>query len=350
VSTPLHVAITGHRGYLGAHLVARCRARGFRVLGLDTGLYDVPGTPPRVAADAESRRDVRDVVAADLAGAEVVIHAAALSSDALGQAFPGAIRDVNVAGTARVADAAREAGVRRLLVVSTAGLYAPGPDPCDEASPVAGVTAYRASKADAEAEALARASDAFRVQVLRLPTLYGDSPALRLDLVVNVLVHRACRGQALTLHGDGSQWRPLGHVRDLADLLARAAGASFDAPAPAVCNACTDAMNHRVADVVARVAAAFPGLAVEAHPAPPGGGESWRVGSHRLSAWMPDAAFPTGLDDAIAELRARFAACPPAGAPLEAAWRAPFLAAATASGRLGADLRTVPLASPGGFV
>lgn len=346
MSTPLHVVVTGHRGYLGAHLVEQCRRRGWRVLGLDTGLYDVPGTPPRVLPDAESARDVRDVVAGDLAGADVVIHAAALSNDALGQRFPDAVRDVNVAGTARVADAARDAGARRFLLVSTAGLYVPGPDPRDESSPVGGVTAYRASKQDAESEALGRATGTFGVQALRLPTLFGDSPALRLDLVVNVLVHRACRGEPLALHGDGAQWRPLGHVRDLASLLADAAAAPPGRPSPAVCNLCRPDGNHRIADVVARVAAAFPGIDVQRQPAPPGGGESWQVASAVLPDWMPGARFPTGLDAAIAELRARFDAAPLVAPASEAALRAPWLAAAVASGRRGADLRALALASP----
>mgnify|MGYP000889828952 CR=1 FL=1 len=349
MNPPGTVLVTGSRGYLGSCLVPECRARGWRTAGLDCGLYDAEGGPALPEPDVEMRLDVRDVAAGDLRGVGVVLHAAAYSTDPLGEAFPDAAREVNVAGTARLADAARDAGVSRFVLVSTAGAYAPAGDAwSDESSPMEGVTVYRRSKIAAEAEVLARRGPGFEVLVVRLPTLYGDAPSLRLDLAVNGLVRRAVAGGPLELHGDGRQWRPLGHVRDVARLLADAAVAPLDRLDGPVVNACTEAMNHRVAEMVLRVARAFPGIEVVRRPPGPGGGASFRVRSVRLPVLLPAFAPSFTLDDAIVELRRRWESGPPRGEALEACTRAPFLARRIAAGRLDANGRHVVLASPEG--
>src|SRR5213592_3504610 len=214
----MRVLVTGHHGYIGSVLAPCLATAGHDVAGYDTQLYrgcdfveDRGTTPGRIA-------DLRDVTAENLDGFDAVVHYAALSNDPLGDLDAGLTEDVNRDGTLRLAEAARDAGVRRFVFASSCSMYgAAGTDEAlDEQAPLRPLTPYAESKVEAEKGLFALAGPDFAPVSMRNATVFGVSPRLRLDIVLNNLAAWAHTTGRIRLLSDGMAWRPLVHVEDVA--------------------------------------------------------------------------------------------------------------------------------------
>ncbi|MBF0448667.1 MAG: NAD(P)-dependent oxidoreductase [Magnetococcales bacterium] len=213
----MKVLVTGHDGYVGSVLTPMLAERGHDVHGLDSLLYTGCdfGCPPK--AIATRIKDIRDVEKKDLVGFDAVIHLAAISNDPLGDLNPACTESINLHGTIHMAKMARDARVSRFIHASTCSVYgSSGEALLDESAPFNPVTPYGWAKERAE-QALAELATAdFSPTYLRSGTAYGSSPRLRGDLVINNLLGWAVTTGMVRLKSDGSPWRPVVHVSDIA--------------------------------------------------------------------------------------------------------------------------------------
>jgi nucleoside-diphosphate-sugar epimerase len=229
----MRVLLTGCSGYVGAVARGVLEGAGHDVVGLDTALYEHCDLAPLPRApEPEILRDIRDVTRADLDGIDAVVHLAALSNDPLGEFDESLTYAINHEASMRLAELARNAGAERFIFASSCSMYgASGSDaPVDESAPLAPLTAYAQSKVRSEVSLATLESDDFSPIFLRFATAYGVSPRLRLDIVLNNLVGSAVALGAVRLQSDGTAWRPLIHVEDMA----RACVAALEAPREAV--------------------------------------------------------------------------------------------------------------------
>ncbi|WP_158843331.1 DegT/DnrJ/EryC1/StrS family aminotransferase [Saccharothrix deserti] len=212
------IMVTGAGGYLGSVLLPVLLKAGHHVVAVDKFYFgDHPLNRVSGAPGLEIRRcDVRDISAADLVGVDTVISLAAISNDPAGDLAPNWTVEVNQDATIRLAELAADEGVSRFVFASSCSVYGAGGDNVlDESAEQRPLTVYASTKQATENALNELATEKFRVISLRMATLFGVSPRMRLDLVVNRMVSHAVSGKPIQVHG-GGQWRPLLHVRDAA--------------------------------------------------------------------------------------------------------------------------------------
>jgi nucleoside-diphosphate-sugar epimerase len=285
----MRVLVTGHLGYLGSVVVPHLVAAGHEVTGLDTGFFKGCLLGPEPTPVPTVRLDLRDVTAEHCAGMDAVVHLAALCNDPLGNLDPDLTYEINYRATVRLGAAAKAAGVTRFLFSSSCSLYGKGLDdrPLDETAGFAPVTPYGESKIMSESGLAELASDDFSPTFLRNATAYGFSPRLRGDLVVNDLVGHALLAGEVRLLSDGSAWRPLVHVEDIAAAFLVLLEAPREVVHARAYNVGQTTENHLIRDVANLVAEMVPGSAVTFAE---GGGadiRNYRVSCERLADEVP---------------------------------------------------------------
>ena len=305
----MKVLVTGHHGYIGSVLAPVLQGLGHDVAGLDTFYYRGCDFGPDGAAVPSLACDVRDVTAEHLEGFEAIVHLAALSNDPLGDFAPELTYDINLGGTLAIARAARDAGVRRFVFASSCSMYgASGTDALlDESSPLKPLTPYAESKVRAEEQLHELNSPDFCVVSMRNATVYGASPRLRLDIVLNNLAGWAHTTGRIRLLSDGSSWRPMIHVRDLSAVAAELLAAPEETIRGEAFNVGSDAQNYTIrelADVLANVTGCETDIADEATADP----RSYRVDFSKLAAACPSFTFSwdarRGAEELLAAYRA----------------------------------------------
>jgi len=218
----MKVFIIGNEGYIGPLIVERFKKyyNDIWVAGFDIGYFShiVTGQySPEIKIDVQYRGDVRDFSEELLKGFDVVIYLSAISNDPMGEVFEKVTFDVNQNGAVSIAKAAKKMGVHHFIYASSCSVYGTADDkPRIEKSKVNPLTAYAKSKVWTENELEPLASEDFIITCHRFATACGFSPRLRLDLVLNDFVASAITTGRIDILSDGTPWRPLIHVKDMA--------------------------------------------------------------------------------------------------------------------------------------
>jgi nucleoside-diphosphate-sugar epimerase len=214
-----HVLVTGAGGYIGSVLSAALIDQGNTVTAVNRYFFGEETISPLLPSNRLSivRDDIRDLSPKMFEGVDAVFDLAALSNDPAGDLEPALTESINNKGRAHVARCAKAAGVKHYVLSSSCSVYGHGERRAlDERSKPSPITTYARANLRAEEETLALGDEHFICSVLRNATVFGLSPRMRFDLVVNLMTLNAVQKGKIFVLGGGHQWRPLIHVRDVA--------------------------------------------------------------------------------------------------------------------------------------
>lgn len=345
----MKVLITGNMGYVGPmltrHLVARHPS--LQIVGFDSGYFGHALTGdsrlPETRLSQQIFGDIREFPAHLLEGVEAVVHLAAISNDPMGKQFEAVTDAINHEASVRLARLARDAGVRRFVFASSCSVYgAAGPAARKEGDPLNPLTAYARSKVAVEQALQGMERGPMGITCLRFATACGMSDRLRLDLVLNDFVASALTTGKITVLSDGTPWRPLIDVRDMARAIEWAIHRGAEGEGSFLClNAGSDTWNYSVRDLAEAVRRQIPGTSVsinkDAAPDP----RSYRVDFGLFRALAPDHQPQVDLGTSIRLLRDGIASEKSITADFRTSRqvRLQMLNAHIAAGRLDASLR-----------
>lgn len=248
------IVVTGGAGFLGSVMVPMLLEKGYRVRVVDRFFFgaetlrSASGNIELIEAD--TRWCPEDI----FAGAYAVIDLAALSNDPSGELDPARTQDINFKARVRTATLAKKMGAKRYILASSCSVYGFQDSVADESAVPAPITTYAQSSLNAERGALPLSDDTFAVTALRQGTLYGLSPRMRFDLVVNVMALNLHNDGIITVRG-GQQWRPLVHVADSARAFILILEAPHEMVAGEVFNVGGTEHNYVVSDIAEQVRA-----------------------------------------------------------------------------------------------
>jgi nucleoside-diphosphate-sugar epimerase len=217
----MNILLTGAAGYLGSVLVPKLLLRGHHVTGVDIGYFGLGHLRNLRPSIEVVRADLRRVVTDRafcwtlLDGRDCIIHLAAISNDPSAESHPQLTDEVNFRTTVALATAARERGIR-FLFSSSCSVYGEADGELTEDAAVNPLTCYAASKVNSEQALFEMAMRDWQPVVLRNGTLFGYSPRMRFDLVVNIFALYSTLRNEIQVFGDGLQWRPFLAVQDCA--------------------------------------------------------------------------------------------------------------------------------------
>jgi nucleoside-diphosphate-sugar epimerase len=293
-------------------MVRVLRNARYDVVGLDSDLYqgcDFGRVHEQIPA---YNLDLREIEFTDLLSFDAVIHLAALPEETLADRQAGAeygsdqARGMAVASTLRLAECCKRASVSRFLFASSCTVYGRDGKSCgpvfDEQCPASPVTAYAASKLRCEQGLTELADGSFCPVILRNASVYGVSPRLRTDLVVNDFVASAVVNGQVVLSSDGSAWRPLVHVEDVARAYAAVLGASDQTIRGQIFNVARTQGNHRLIDIADAVTELVPQCTRRTTRAV-FDEISYRVDGDKLARTFPELSFRWTIPIGIRQLR-----------------------------------------------
>lgn len=216
------ILVTGGAGYIGSILVNRLLDSGYKVIILDKLMFGVDPLKnflktqkPNLSVIVGDIQNEDDVIRA-IEHADAVIHLAAIVGDPACAADTELAVNVNFNATVRLADMCKARKIRRFVFASTCSVYGVGKqDVLTEESEVNPVSLYAETRLYGERGILSLADRNFQPVLLRLGTIFGLSPRMRFDIIVNYLTQKAIREKEISIFG-GEQWRPLLHVADAA--------------------------------------------------------------------------------------------------------------------------------------
>jgi nucleoside-diphosphate-sugar epimerase len=303
VSKAKRILITGHNGYIGSVMAPLLASAGYDVVGLDTGYFSECSLIPDSRQVPAIRKDLRDLDPTDLEGFDEVIHLGALSNDPIGNLNNAWTEEINYQASVKLAELAKAAGVQRYLFSSSCIMYGSADAlVVTEESPLDPKTEYARSKVKAERAITAMADRSFSPVFIRNGTVYGVSPRMRFDTVLNDLVGSATTTGKVVVFSDGKPWRPVMHVQDVARYFQAVLEAPIEKIHNQAFNAGNNEVNHQIIELAQIAVSTVPDCRLEILSKAGADQRTYKTDFSKFARTFPDFKFKWNAKTGAAEL------------------------------------------------
>ena len=307
----MRILITGNMGYIGPCVVQQLRTSypDATLVGLDLGYFATCLTNtevlPESRVDLQYFADMRRLPTDCLKNVDAVVHLAAISNDPMGNKFERVTLDINYRASTELAKKAKEAGAKAFVFASSCSMYGSADDsPRTESDTLHPLTAYAKSKVFTERDLETLADKKFKVTSLRFSTACGMSERLRLDLVLNDFVAGAVASKQITILSDGTSWRPLINITDMAKAIDWAISRDIkDGGGFIALNVGSNEWNYQVKDLAEAVVKVIPDVDISINKNAQPDKRSYRVNFDLFKKLAPDYQPEVDLISSIRELK-----------------------------------------------
>lgn len=243
------ILVIGGAGFIGSVLTRKLLDRGYKVRILDNLTYGGQGIEelynnPNFEFLEGDIRNIQTVVNA-VKGVDAVAHLAAIVGDPACALDAEETVEINYLASKMVAEVCKHHQINRLIFISTCSVYGASSGILTEESSLNPVSLYAETKLRSEQGILSLTDENFSPCILRLATVYGVSPRMRFDLVVNTLAARAIQDGKFAIFG-GEQWRPNVHVQDVAESIITCFEAPIEKVKGEVYNVGSNEQNYQI--------------------------------------------------------------------------------------------------------
>jgi nucleoside-diphosphate-sugar epimerase len=292
----MRILITGNLGYVGGWLVSSLREKypNAFISGYDLGYFQncltTNNFAPETKLDVQYYGDVRNFDENLLNNIDHVIHLAAISNDPIGNKFEQVTLDVNYKASVDIAEKAIKKGVKSFVFASSCSVYGAGGDAIKtESSALDPLTPYAKSKVLTE-EALSKLNGGeTTITCLRFATACGISDRLRLDLVLNDFVASALTSKRIDILSDGTPWRPLINIKDMARAIDWAIGREIKNGGKfLICNTGSNIWNYTVKELAEYVSQRLDNVSMSVNKDAPADKRSYRVNFDLFNSLAPE--------------------------------------------------------------
>jgi nucleoside-diphosphate-sugar epimerase len=246
------VLVIGGAGYLGSVLVERLLEKQYPVKILDNFIYGKRSIKKYSGNNRVeiTEGDIRNIETVNKAvnGTGSVILLAAVVGDPASALRPDQTVETNYLASHMIASACKLKGINRFIYASTCSVYGIGKKILDENAPLNPVSLYAKTKISSEQSILQLVDENFAPAIMRMSTLYGFSPRMRFDLVVNTMTMTAFTENKINVFG-GEQWRPLLHVKDAAESYIKLLEADINDVRGKIYNVGSEEQNYKIKKV-----------------------------------------------------------------------------------------------------
>lgn len=299
---------------------------GHDCIGYDTALFRDSVLYPPPAAQTEFS-DARDITEKDLSGVDVVVHLAGISNDPIGKLDAAKVYDPTRDYSLDIARMCKKRGVRFVFASSCSVYGIGGNERLTESSPTNPQTFYSINKQQIE-EGLRTISDKdFSPIALRFATVFGSSPRMRFDVVINMLTGMAVADGLIVLNSDGKAWRPNLHIMDVCRSIQRAIELDYQGGELLVLNVGSDENNLQIIDIARTIQRIVPGCELKFLSQNPGldkeglirdrkiaqsGGDTrtYQVSFEKIGNIFPGFKCEWSIEQGVKEMVERFTALP----------------------------------------
>ena len=307
----MKILITGNMGYVGPVVTRHLRRKfpGSYLVGLDSGLFAHCNTAVNAHSEfglnEQHFGDVRGISDQIFDGVDAVVELAAVSNDPMGDKFKDVTEEINCKAAISIAERAIVCGVKRVVFASSCSMYgASSGGSKKEGDLLNPLTNYAKSKVEAELGLAKLNLGEAVITALRFSTACGMSNRLRLDLVLNDFVACAVAMKEITVLSDGTPWRPLIEVRDMARAIEWAITRDPSGIGQYLAvNVGSENWNYQVKDLAHAVAKAVPGTKVNINQLAPPDKRSYKVNFELFKKIAPDHQPLITLEQAIEGLK-----------------------------------------------